>query len=262
MITSLTNKKIKNLVQLAEKAKYRNQQDVFLVEGSKMFWEAKEEEVKEVYVTELFLKKAEEQGKLREKLEKTGYETVTEEVFKKISATITPQGILAVVKQSHYELEQLCKKDNPLLFLLEDIQDPGNLGTIIRTAEGAGVDGIVMSRNTVDVYNPKTIRSTMGSIYRMPFYYTSNLLDTMEELKQKGISIYAAHLKGKKAYYDLELTKATAFLIGNEGNGLRKETADQAQEYMIIPMEGQVESLNAAVASVILMYEAARQRRQ
>lgn len=262
MITSLTNKKIKNLVQLAEKAKYRNQQDVFLVEGSKMFWEAKEEEVKEVYVTELFLKKAEEQGKLREKLEKTGYETVTEEVFKKISATITPQGILAVVKQSHYELEQLCKKDNPLLFLLEDIQDPGNLGTIIRTAEGAGVDGIVMSRNTVDVYNPKTIRSTMGSIYRMPFYYTPNLLDTMEELKQKGISIYAAHLKGKKAYYDLELTKATAFLIGNEGNGLRKETADQAQEYMIIPMEGQVESLNAAVASVILMYEAARQRRQ
>lgn len=262
MITSLTNKKIKNLVQLAEKAKYRNQQDVFLVEGSKMFWEAKEEEVKEVYVTELFLKKAEEQGKLREKLEKTGYEIVTEEVFKKISATITPQGILAVVKQSHYELEQLCKKDNPLLFLLEDIQDPGNLGTIIRTAEGAGVDGIVMSRNTVDVYNPKTIRSTMGSIYRMPFYYTPNLLDTMEELKQKGISIYAAHLKGKKAYYDLELTKATAFLIGNEGNGLRKETADQAQEYMIIPMEGQVESLNAAVASVILMYEAARQRRQ
>ncbi len=262
MITSLTNKKIKNLVQLAEKAKYRNQQDVFLVEGSKMFWEAKEEEVKEVYVTELFLKKAEEQGKLREKLEKTGYETVTEEVFKKISATITPQGILAVVKQSHYELEQLCKKDNPLLFILEDIQDPGNLGTIIRTAEGAGVDGIVMSRNTVDVYNPKTIRSTMGSIYRMPFYYTPNLSDTMEELKQKGISIYAAHLKGKKAYYDLDLTKATAFLIGNEGNGLRKETADQAQEYMIIPMEGQVESLNAAAASVILMYEAARQRRQ
>ena len=84
----------------------------------------------------------------------------------------------------------------------------------------------------------------------------------MEELKQKGISIYAAHLKGKKAYYDLDLTKATAFLIGNEGNGLRKETADQAQEYMIIPMEGQVESLNAAAASVILMYEAARQRRQ
>lgn len=262
MITSLTNKKIKNLVQLAEKAKYRNQQDVFLVEGSKMFWEAKEEEVKEVYVTELFLKKVEEQGKLREKLEKTGYETVTEEVFKKISATITPQGILAVVKQSHYELEQLCKKDNPLLFILEDIQDPGNLGTIIRTAEGAGVDGIVMSRNTVDVYNPKTIRSTMGSIYRMPFYYTPNLSDTMEELKQKGISIYAAHLKGKKAYYDLDLTKATAFLIGNEGNGLRKETADQTQEYMIIPMEGQVESLNAAAASVILMYEAARQRRQ
>ena len=227
-----------------------------------MFWEAKEEEVKEVYVTELFLKKAEEQGKLREKLEKTGYETVTEEVFKKISATITPQGILAIVKQSHYELEQLCKKDNPLLFILEDIQDPGNLGTIIRTAEGAGVDGIVMSRNTVDVYNPKTIRSTMGSIYRIPFYYSPNLSDTMEELKQKGISIYAAHLKGKKAYYDLDLTKATAFLIGNEGNGLRKETADQAQEYMIIPMEGQVESLNAAAASVILMYEAARQRRQ
>lgn len=261
MITSLTNKKIKNLVQIAEKSKYRKEQKVFLVEGTKMFLEAKEENIVEVYLTESFLEKEKEEKLLWDKLENTKYELVTEEVFKKISATMTPQGILAVVKQAQYELQQLWQKKNPLLLLVEDIQDPGNLGTMIRTAEGAGVDGIIMTKNTVDIYNPKTIRSTMGSVYRMPFYYTENLIHIMEELKKQKIKIYAAHLEGKQSYYDLDYTGGTAFLIGNEGNGLKKETADRADCYMKIPMEGQVESLNAAVASVILMYEAARQRK-
>ena len=261
MITSLTNKKIKNLVQIAEKSKYRKEQKVFLVEGTKMFLEAKEENIVEVYLTESFLEKEKEEKLLWDKLKNTRYELVTEEVFKKISATMTPQGILAVVKQAQYELQQLWQKINPLLLLVEDIQDPGNLGTMIRTAEGAGVDGIIMTKNTVDIYNPKTIRSTMGSVYRMPFYYTENLIHIMEELKKQKIKIYAAHLEGKQSYYDLDYTGGTAFLIGNEGNGLKKETADRADCYMKIPMEGQVESLNAAVASVILMYEAARQRK-
>ena len=247
-------------MNLLQKSKSRKEQDVFLVEGSKMFLEANEDKVQEVYVRESFWEKEEENGLVKKKLEKTGYELVSDEVFKKISDTITPQGIVAVLKQYHYQPEQFWKKDKPLLLLLEDIQDPGNLGTIIRTAEGAGVDGIIMSSNTVDIYNPKTIRSTMGSIYRMPFYYTKDLIETMDILKKQGVTVYAAHLKGEQPYHKLDYKKGTAFLIGNAGNGLKKETADRADCYMKIPMAGQVESLNAAVASVILMYEAARQR--
>ena len=261
MITSLTNKKIKNLVSLLQKAKARKEQDVFIVEGSKMFLEAGEEKILEVYLKEDFLEK-EEKGLLLEKLERTGYEVVSEEVFRKISDTITPQGILAVIRQYHYTPEELWKKENPLLLILEDIQDPGNLGTMVRTAEGAGVDGIIMSKNTVDIYNPKTIRSTMGSVYRMPFYYSEDLQETIKKLQEKEICVYAAHLKGQQFYHKLDYRKGTAFLIGNEGNGLKEETAQLADCYMKIPMEGQVESLNAAVASVILMYEAARQRRE
>ena len=149
----------------------------------------------------------------------------------------------------------------PLMLVLENLQDPGNLGTMMRTAEGAGVTGVLLSRGCVDIYNPKTIRSTMGSIYRVPFLYTDDLLADMDKLHEKGIRTYAAHLKGK-GYYDEESYQGpTAFLIGNEGNGLSDELSDKAKQYIKIPMEGQLESLNAAVAAAILMYEASRQRR-
>ena len=149
-----------------------------------------------------------------------------------------------------------------MLVLLEDLQDPGNLGTIIRTGEGAGIDGVIMTRDTVDIYNPKTIRATMGSVYRVPFLYTDDLGQVVEELKKRRIHTYAAHLQGKE-YYDVqEFKEGCAFLIGNEGNGLKKETTDLAERYIKIPMQGQLESLNAAVATAILMYEAAAQRRK
>jgi TrmH family RNA methyltransferase len=145
---------------------------------------------------------------------------------------------------------------------LENLQDPGNLGTIVRTAEGAGVTGILMSRGCVDIYNSKVIRSTMGSIYRMPFVYTDQWEEALRELKRQGVSLYAAHLKGQDYHDRQDYTKPAAFLIGNESRGLTEETAALADTYIRIPMCGQVESLNAAVASSILMYEANRQRRQ
>lgn len=148
-----------------------------------------------------------------------------------------------------------------LCMVLEDIQDPGNLGTILRAAEGAGVTGILMSGGCVDIYNPKVIRSTMGSIYRVPFAYTPDLRGTLCGWKERGIALYAAHLSGEKSYDEERYTGPSAFLIGNEGQGLTEETAALADRYIRIPMLGQVESLNAGVASAILMYEAARQRR-
>ena len=144
--------------------------------------------------------------------------------------------------------------------LIENLQDPGNLGTMIRTAEGAGVTGILISRESVDLYNPKTIRSTMGSIYRVPVHITDSLTGLVPLLHQRGIRTYAAHLRGTKSYTEADYRTGTAFLIGNEGNGLTEELADAADQYIRIPMEGQVESLNAAMAAGILMYEVKRQR--
>ena len=256
MITAVSNQRVKNLVNLIQKSKARREQDVFITEGVKMFLEADKDRIKEVYVSESFYKKK----IAEEKLEQCDYEILSDEVFKKVSDTQTPQGVLCVMKQYHYTLADLLKKENPLLLILEDIQDPGNLGTMVRTAEGAGVDGVIMTKGTVDIYNPKTIRSTMGSVYRMPFFYTEDLLGIMKQLQEAKVKLYAAHLKGNQFYHQLDFKGGTAFLIGNEGNGLKEETAEAADIYMKIPMEGKVESLNAAVASVILMYEAARQR--
>ena len=146
--------------------------------------------------------------------------------------------------------------------VLEDIQDPGNLGTMFRTGEGAGISGIIMTKGTVDLFAPKTVRATMGSIYRVPYLVTDDLGAMLGKLHAEGIHTYAAHLRGEKYYDELDLTGNCAFLIGNEGNGLKKETADLADTYLKIPMEGKLESLNAAMAAGILMYEAHRQSRQ
>ncbi|MBQ8039264.1 MAG: RNA methyltransferase, partial [Lachnospiraceae bacterium] len=175
MITAASNKRIKRIVSLSEKAKERKKEKVFLVEGVKMFEEAEEAYIGEVYVSESYLEK----NGVSDKLKMIGYETVSDEVFKKISDTKTPQGILCVMKQYQYKLEELLKKENPVFILLEDIQDPGNLGTILRTGEGAGIDGVIMTKDTVDIYNPKTIRATMGSIYRMPFLYVDSLAEVI-----------------------------------------------------------------------------------
>ena len=188
-------------------------------------------------------------------------EVVTDNVFMRMADTQTPQGIMAVVKMSDTDLKGiLSDKRSPLLLLIENLQDPGNLGTIVRMAEGAGVTGIIMSSNTVDIYNPKTVRSTMGSLYRVPVIYVDDICEVADVCKSKGVTVYAAHLKGTDNYNKKDYTKPTAFMIGNEGNGLTDKLADKADEYVRIPMQGKVESLNAAVACTILTYEAVRQR--
>ena len=260
MITSNANPKVKQIVQWQNKAKERRKDKVFLAEGIKMYEEAPEESVLEVYLSSDVEGKLKDKEAIWEKLQRTGYETVSTEVFAKMSDTQTPQGILTVLKRPEYQLDELLTTQNPLFVILENLQDPGNLGTIMRTGEGAGVTGVIMSQGTVDIYNPKTIRSTMGSIYRVPFLYVDDLMDIMDKLHEKGIHTYAAHLKGETYYDTFSFCEPTAFLIGNEGNGLSKEIADKAESYLKIPMEGQLESLNAAVSAALLMYETHRQR--
>lgn len=266
MITSANNQQLKQVSALLKKAKERREKKAFVVEGPRMVVEAPAESLKAVFVAESFEKNTENKAlleELEEKCKKAGavFETVADAVFKNVSDTQTPQGIMAVVAMPEYELDSLLDGEKTHLLILESIQDPGNLGTMLRTGEGAGITGVIMNKTTVDLFNPKTIRSTMGSIYRMPFYVTEDLSGILSKLQENGISLYAAHLKGEHYYTEEDYTSGCAFLIGNEGNGLSDEIANQADTYIKIPMEGKVESLNAAISATLLMYEANRQRR-
>lgn len=263
MISSTSNQQMKNLSALIKKAKERRKQQAFVVEGPKMCFEAPKEWVKAIYVAESFLENAENKKSLEQYCGNSLlYEKVTDAVFKAVSDTQTPQGILSVVRMPRYTLSDLLKGEKTHLLILESVQDPGNLGTMLRTGEGAGISGILMNQSTVDLFNPKTIRSTMGSIYRVPYLVVENFKEALCELKEQQVSLYAAHLMGTKSYDEMDYSGATGFLIGNEGNGLSDEIAQLADCYIRIPMEGSVESLNAGVSAALLMYECNRQRRR
>lgn len=257
MITSVNNGQVKNIIQLNQKTKARREQGLFVAEGRKMFGEAPRDWISKVYVSEALTSDKE----LMEKVEQLPYETVADNVFRQMSDTQTPQGIMTVLKKPAYTLENILEGDNPLIMVLEDLQDPGNAGTILRTGEGAGVSGVLLTKTCVDITNPKVIRSTMGSVYRMPFLYVESVVSLKQELAKRNIRTFAAHLKGQNTYDQEAYRGGCAFLIGNEGKGLTEEAADAADCLIRIPMCGQVESLNAAMAAGILMYEAARQRR-
>lgn len=181
--------------------------------------------------------------------------------FASLSDTRTPQGILTVLRQQTFDREQVFARACPLILLLENLQDPGNAGTILRTAEAAGVTAVFLTEGSVDLYSPKTTRATMGSIYRVPHFYEPDAVSFLRELSERGIASYAAHLHGVRSYTDCSYRSGSAFIIGNEGNGITDETARAAGTLIRIPMMGRVESLNAAMAAGILMYEAQRQRR-
>ena len=259
MISSTGNKQVKLINALIKKSKTRREEGLFVAEGARLYAEIPEAMIHSVYVSESYRKEA------PDFLSAGGTEVtvVTDDVFKAMSDTRSPQGILALVRQQEYTLDEVIRaRDRPVqLLIMERIQDPGNLGTMIRTAEGAGVTGIIMDDDSADIYNPKVIRSTMGSVFRMPFLYVGNLPETLSMVKQAGICLYAAHLKGRNNYEREDYTGNIGFLIGNEASGLSDEIAGLADIWIKIPIAGQVESLNAAVAASVLMFEAARQRR-
>ncbi|MCD8248368.1 MAG: RNA methyltransferase [Lachnospiraceae bacterium] len=255
MITSTANPQVKNLQQLMKKSSARKEQGVFLAEGVKMLLEAPPERIRKIYVSKSLY---EEKGQAF--FPHADLEILDDRVYRAASDTKTPQGVLCLMERFHYTLVDLTKRPDPFLIILENLQDPGNLGTIIRTAEGAGADGIILSSDSVDIYNPKTIRATMGSVYRVPFFYADDLKEILRELKARGVRSYAAHLDGASAYDKADYRQGCAFLIGNEGNGLTTDLSACADRLIRIPMHGKLESLNASVAAAILMYEACHQR--
>ena len=271
MISSTSNAQIKYIMQLQKKSKLRNEDGVFIIEGPKMFFELPKEQLLKVYVSCGFLEDKVNEKKLKDMQIK--YEIVRDDIFVLMCDTKTPQGILALAKQFKYTLEDILdynagidrftkyreKKHN--LLILETIQDPGNLGTMLRAGEAAGVTGVIMNRKTVDIYNQKVIRSTMGSLYRVPFVYVDDLKIAIKSIRDNNIKIYAAHLKAEKNYDRADYVGDVSFLIGNEANGLSSQIADLADEYIKIPMEGKIESLNAAIASAVILFEVSKQRR-
>lgn len=279
MITSASNDKIKYLKQLQTKAKQRKMDGVFVCEGIKLYEELRRdcpERIVAVYVAESFAEKfAESTAPVSRRdwyfdsallsqmslslTDSLGYtvEFVKDSVFETACETVTPQGVLCVARQPHYEAEEYLSKKGPLrLLFLEDVRDPGNMGTILRTAEGAGMDLVIMSSGCVDVFNPKVVRSTMGSIFRVPYVVAEDTSEMLKELKTAGIETYAAFLKGSESFEKVAYPERVAFLIGNEANGLKEETALACDHCIRIPMAGKLESLNAAVAAAVIMYNA------
>lgn len=257
-ITSPSNQKVKKVVELRDHAKARRRDKLFIIEGARMFEETPEEAIELAFVTEDFIKNPVN----RKKSEAVNAYRVSDEIFKKISDTVTPQGVLCVVKQPEYSLDSILNNKDAFILCLENIQDPGNLGTMIRTAEGAGISGVIMSGDTTDIFGSKVIRSTMGAIFRVPFAVTKDFVSVIGCMKEKGIKVHAAALGTDTDYTKADYKGATAVLIGNEGNGLTKASIEASGDIVTIPMEGQLESLNAAISSAIIMYEAKRQRSQ
>ena len=276
IISSKDNKRIKYIRSLLEKGGIRKKNHSFVVEGIKLVDEALEYgNVLDIIASESLYEDIvsgdlarngllSDNGKHIIKQVKQGTlpTVVSDAVFKSVSETITPQGILAEVEMPKHRLleekflEIAYEKTGKIkLLILEDTADPGNLGTIMRTAEAAGVTGVIIGKGTVDIFNPKVVRSTMGSIFRLPFAYVDDLKAVILRLKRDGISFYATHLKGKESYRDISYSDKAGILIGNEARGLSDEIANLADTYVIIPMQGKVESLNAAVAAALMLYE-------
>ncbi|MGY0693128.1 TrmH family RNA methyltransferase [Virgibacillus sp. FSP13] len=241
MITSVQNDKVK-LWNKLKKKKDRIQLKTFLIEGFHLVEEvhSSDWEIKEIILQEGI--------DVPEFAEGYPIVIVSSLVFNHISNTKTPQGIAAVVKMKNYNQEMFEQ-----VLILDAIQDPGNLGTMIRTADAAGFDAVILGDNTVDMYNDKVVRSTQGSLFHIPIFQ-ANLLTKISQLKKDGFTVWASALTNSSSYLEIKPSKKTALIIGNEGSGIHEDVLGLADICVKIPIYGKAESLNASVAAGILMY--------
>jgi TrmH family RNA methyltransferase len=247
LIKSSQNQTFKNLLKLQDK-KIRQQNDVFLVEGKKQVFEiSKDWNIKQIIISQKY-----------ENIDTFGKPIIlSERLFSKLSSTESPQGIIAVVEKKHYKIDEVIK-ENGLFVILENIQDPGNLGTIIRSADAFGIKAVLISKESADIYSDKTLRSTMGSLFHLPVIDNLDIKELLNLMKKEKFTIFAAALNGNKFIHDLKISNKSAFIIGNEAKGIKQETQKLADVLFKIPMSGKAESLNAAVAASIIMYETAK----
>ena len=256
VITSKDNEFIKNIKKLKDK-KYRDERNEFIVEGIKMVGEAIKEEadIKNIIICDDCYNNCEIPSELKYEIAKRKIIYVSQKVFDSITDVTNPQGILAVVEKN--KVNDIDYKQDFFL-ILDDIQDPGNIGTILRTADSINLNQIIVSSKTADAFNPKVVRSTMGAIFRINVIVCDDLSGVISQLKKHKVKIAATDLKTDKSIYDVDYKK-TAVIIGNEANGVSEKLLERADVKIKIPMTGKTESLNAAVATGIILYEKQRQ---
>lgn len=274
MIESAGNWQVKNVTKLLKNSRERRKQNSYIIEGPKMVIEAiASGVVSRVYISESMwnmLKNSDwnacsdnnrlahiSAAQVRNMLEQCGYDVIKDNIFAGMTDTVVPQGMLAVASMSEKSIDDILSSNMNSQFvryiILENLQDPGNLGTIIRTAEAAGFQGVFMNKGTVDIYNPKVVRSTMGAMLRVPYAYCDSTRTIIDRCKSAGVSLAGAALGGT----DIRETvypKKLGIMIGNESNGLTDIALSGCNMLVRIPMAGNVESLNASVAAGVLMY--------
>ncbi len=255
MIESSQNKLIKEIKALGDKKK-RDENGLFIADGLRFVSEIPQKlNIEKMIFSESFAAK----NDISEYQKRCRCYIISDRLFESLSDTKNPQGIIAICQKMEHSLDDIIKR-NGFYVIAEEMNDPGNLGTVIRTAHAAGADGVILSKGSVDLYNPKVLRSTMGSIFKVPVVQNADLNETAQKMKKNGIKIYAAHLRGKKYHYNLDLREGCAFMLGNEARGLSDRSASLCDELVKIPMPGGAESLNASVAAAVLIYEVVRQR--
>lgn len=255
-ISSKDNEIIKNIKKLQEK-KYRDLENKFIVEGIKLVEEAVEEKasIQKIVICEECVNDGTLSKELLYKIATYECIYVTEKVFSILSDVKSPQGILAVIEKNDQNNQIDYSQD--IIIALDDIQDPGNLGTIIRTVDSSGLNQIIVSKGSSDSYNPKVVRSTMGAIFRVRVIEVENLATTLKEIQKQHFEVVVTALDTNNSIYDIEY-KNKVIVIGNEANGVSKEVQSIADKKVKIPMLGKTESLNAAVATGVMIYEYVR----
>ena len=257
-ITSKDNELIKHIRKLKDK-KYRDESNEYVVEGVKLVEEAVKENAKiiQIIVCEDTTRTYEIPTHIMLEIAKYECISVSDKIFNIITQVTNPQGIMAIIEKNAQNAKIDYTQD--IIVVLDDVQDPGNLGTILRTVDSIGLNQIIVSKGTADAFNSKVVRSTMGAIFRIKIIEVENLAQAIKEMRKHHFKLMVTSLQTKNSIYDIDFYKKI-IVIGNEANGVSKEIQDMADEKAKIPMLGRTESLNASVAAGVVMYEYVRQK--
>lgn len=258
LITSKTNSNIKDLIRIRDDSKFRNDKSLFYVEGERIFKDSPKNLVKKIFVLE---DKIDYFKNILSKFDDSIIYSVSPNVFENIKSTVNSQGIIALIEYNLMKSldDNFCKRIKNCI-ILDSINDPGNLGTIIRLAEASSIDLIILANNCCNVYNTKTIRASMSSIFRTNIYISNNILDDLRLLKKCGFKIFATNINANSYdYYKLDFKDKNVIIFGNEANGVSNELLNESEDYIKIPMNGNIESLNVAISVAVICYEIMRQ---
>ena len=257
-ITSKDNELIKHIRKLKDK-KYRDESNEYVVEGVKLVEEAVKEnaKIKQIIVCEDTTRTYEIPTHIMLEIAKYECISVSDKIFNIITQVTNPQGIMAIIEKNAQDAQIDYTQD--IIVVLDDVQDPGNLGTILRTVDSIGLNQIIVSKGTADAFNSKVVRSTMGAIFRIKIIEVENLAQAIKEMRKHHFKLMVTSLQTENSIYDIDFNKKI-IVIGNEANGVSKVFQDMADEKAKIPMLGRTESLNASVAAGVVMYEYVRQK--